>query len=55
MKKYFLSDFYVVNRMIIEAITPEKAEKLFWDKFGYFPDVVKELDGLGGVSKIIKE
>lgn len=55
MKRYFLSDFYIVNRMIIEASTTEKAEKLFWDKFGYFPDVVKELDGLGGIAKTIKE
>lgn len=54
--RYLLTDDYNVDRLIVDAnnLSVEDAEKMFLDKFGYNPDVVKTIDGLGGTIKVVK-
>lgn len=55
MKRYFLADEDLVDRLTVKKQTVEEAEESFRDKFGYYPDIVKEIDALGGTIKVIKD
>lgn len=48
-------DVYGVDRMTKETKDAKTAITFFWDTFGYYPDVVTEIDNLGGVIRVIKD
>ena len=55
MKRFFMMDIYGVDRMTKEAKDAKTATTFFFFFFGYYPDIVKEIDNLGGVIRVIKD
>ena len=55
MKRFFMMDIYGVDRMTKEAKDSKTPTTFFWDMFGYYPDIVKEIDNEGGVIRVIKD
>ena len=53
-ERYFLMDFWGVDRLTVRAATRSEAGKEFYDKYGYMPDIVKTIDELGGTIATLK-
>ena len=47
-------DFWGVDRLTVRAATRSEAEKEFYNKYGYMPDIVKTIDELGGTIATLK-
>ena len=53
-ERYFMMDFYGIDRLTIETSARWIAEKEYYNKFGYMPDIIKIIDEIGGVIEILK-
>jgi hypothetical protein len=53
-ERYFLMDFYGVDRLTVRAYSRWQAEKEFYNTHGYMPDIVKIIDELGETIEILK-
>lgn len=53
-ERYFLMDFWGVDRLTVRASARWKAEKAFYNTYGYTPDIVKIIDELGGTIETLK-
>jgi hypothetical protein len=53
-ERYFLMDFWGVDRLTVRASARWKAEKEFYNTYGYMPDIVKIIDELGGTVETLK-
>ena len=55
MKRLGMRDINGGDRMTKEAKDAKTATTFFWDMFGYYPDIIKEIDNGGGVIRVIKD
>ena len=42
------------DRLTADFLTVSEAESEFFNHYGYEPDVIKIIDGMGGVVEVIK-
>ncbi len=54
MKRFLMMDRSNTDRLTTEQNTRTEAGKAFYNKYGYNPDVIKIIDDMGGVVKVLK-
>lgn len=54
LKKYYSADIFGDNKFTKYAGSVDEIEKAFYNKYGYKPDIIKEIDDDGATIKTIK-